>query len=90
MLRSVPGVELQGEHNGIMNTLMTLIGQFADGVSYTHSRRRTPTLSYAHRPVDHHGLKCMVQDMMVRILLGRDHFEVLSKSKVTKKFYHTE
>jgi hypothetical protein len=75
MFDAVPGIELEGEHKGIMTSIMAIVAQIADAYWVTG-------LAFKHRPVDYHGLKCMTQDMLRRILLGSDYFQLVGSSKV--------
>jgi hypothetical protein len=80
MLNMILGFEPHGEHTGIMSIVMTLIAQLVDAVT-TPNHRRSLMVSFSHRPVEYHGMKSMAQDMLCRILLGSDYFELVGNSK---------
>lgn len=76
MLNAIPGVELEGEHQGALLNLAAL----AENLGTTAEHHRDAAWRQ-HAP-DYHATKCMMQQMLRQMLLGRDFSRVVDSVKV--------
>mmetsp|Transcript_26623 Transcript_26623/g.68380 ORF Transcript_26623/g.68380 Transcript_26623/m.68380 type:complete len:306 (+) Transcript_26623:207-1124(+) len=65
MLNGIPGVELEGEHDGALLHL----ANFAQSMGQTQRHRGAAW--HSHTP-DYHAIKCEMHEIMRRLLLGQD------------------
>eukprot|EP00873_Tetraselmis_striata_P046119 jgi/Tetstr1/466383/TSEL_010912.t1 len=76
MFGSLPGVELAGEHMGLLLQEMNIHRLIERNYD------QPGVAAFRHRPNDMHALKCNLQEKVKRIILGTDYEEVAASTHV--------
>eukprot|EP00873_Tetraselmis_striata_P029552 jgi/Tetstr1/449816/TSEL_036880.t1 len=75
MFDSVPGFEIGGEHDGVLDHEMHFLDQV---VKYSSKSE----LAWKHRPEDLYALRCETQEKMRRLVFGADYRELSARARV--------
>jgi hypothetical protein len=77
ILQSIPGVEIGGEHMGLLEQEMATL-KLIERNYY----QEWDLAAFRHRDTDMHSLKCVLQEKMKRIIFGKDYKELSRDARV--------